>query len=168
MKFYSGHIDRFWDDSFKSLPYVKQPLTQEEIHKWVSDGYDCVKSFSGSMYGNDKAMPTWVSRLDNLFGLKNQTYNFYKMSTLEIMPEHVDHYNTYMRIFGARYDSISRILIVLEDWKPGHYLEIQKIGFVNWKAGDFFCWKSDCPHAASNIGTEDRYTLQITGESTVE
>ena len=24
-------------------------------------------------------------------------------------------------------------------------------------------WQADVPHAASNIGTEDRYTLQITG-----
>jgi hypothetical protein len=35
---------------------------------------------------------------------------------------------------------------------------------VNWRAGDFIMWQGDVPHAASNIGIEDRYTLQITGQ----
>ena len=52
---------------------------------------------------------------------------------------------------------------MLDDWKPGHYLEIDGVGVVNWIAGDYFIWDSDVRHAASNIGTEDRYTLQITG-----
>jgi nitrite reductase/ring-hydroxylating ferredoxin subunit len=53
---------------------------------------------------------------------------------------------------------------MMEDWKPGHYLEVSGKGFVNWGAGDYFMWKNFCPHAAANIGIEDRYTLQITGE----
>jgi hypothetical protein len=52
---------------------------------------------------------------------------------------------------------------MLEDWKPGHYLEIDGVGVVNWVAGDYFMWESNVPHAAANIGIEDRYTLQITG-----
>lgn len=162
--YYTGKIEKFWPDDFKSFSYERQPISEEEIDKWTEMGYDYVKSFSGSMYNNANPLPEWVFRFEKLFGLKNQTYNFYKMSTLEIMPEHVDHYRTYMKIFGAEYQDICRVLIMLEDWKPGHYLEINKIGYVNWKAGDYYLWKSDCPHAASNIGVDDRYTLQITGE----
>jgi len=52
---------------------------------------------------------------------------------------------------------------LLEDWKPGHYLEVNGKPYVNWQAGDTVEWAYDTPHMAANIGLEDRYTLQITG-----
>jgi hypothetical protein len=109
-------------------------------------------------------MPEWTQRFNDIFSeYANLTFTFYKMQTLEIMPEHSDHYRTYRKIHDADYSDVVRILIMLEDWKPGHYLEIAGVGFTNWIAGDYFVWENDCPHAASNIGVEDRYTLQITG-----
>ena len=164
-RWYSGHIDKFWDNGFKEFPYSKQPVTDYEVEQWVSKGYDHVKSFTGSMYDNRNPMPDWIKLVEQEFTeFKNLTYTFYRMDTLEIMPEHSDHYRTYVKIFGAEYKNVHRILLMLEDWKPGHYLEIDGVGFVNWKSGDYFIWENSCPHAASNIGTEPRYTLQITGE----
>ena len=163
-KWSKGNIGQFWTkDQYSDLPFERQPLQQYEIDKWVELGYDHVKSFSGMMYDNRNPMGEWVSKIGNLFDLADQTYTIYKMQTLEIMPEHVDHFSTYMRLFGAEYKDIRRVLVMLEDWKPGHYLEIDGVGFTNWIAGDWFMWESDVPHAASNIGVEDRYTLQITG-----
>lgn len=163
-KWSRGHISRFWNiDDVKKFNYVRQPIMDSEIEEWKNKGYDYVKSFSGTMYDSRNPMPEWVKRFDNIFGFKNMTYNFYKMSQLEIMPTHVDHFQTYMKLFNVEYENTVRILVMLEDWKPGHYLEIDGVGVVNWVAGDYFLWDSDVPHAASNIGTEDRYTLQITG-----
>ena len=56
-----------------------------------------------------------------------------------------------------------RVLLFLEDWKPGHYFEMNSIGYTDWNAGDYVEWDCTVPHAASNIGIEPRYTLQITG-----
>jgi hypothetical protein len=164
MKYKIGHVEKFWNDDYKNFQYERQPISKEEKNMWQSQGYDYVKSFSGSMYNEKNPMPAWVKEFDNMFNLKNQTYNFYRMKTLEIMPEHSDHYRTYMRIFNAKFENICRVLVMLEDWKKGHYLEIDGKAFVNWQAGDYFLWENNCPHAASNIGIEDRYTLQITGE----
>lgn len=167
-KWSRGHVSRFWNpEDYKKFNYVKQPLMDSEIDKWREQGYDYVKSFSGSMYDNRNPMPDWVNRFDKIFDLKNMTYNFYKMSQLEIMPEHVDHFQTYMRLYGVEYKNVRRILVMLDDWKPGHYLEIDGVGVVNWIAGDYFIWDSDVRHAASNIGIEDRYTLQITGTTII-
>jgi hypothetical protein len=163
-KWTRGHVSRFWNiDDIKKFNYVRQPIMDSEIEEWKTKGYDHVKSFSGSMYDSRNPMPEWVKRFDNIFNLKNMTYNFYKMQQLEIMPTHVDHFQTYMKLFNVEYENAVRILVMLEDWKPGHYLEVDGVGVVNWVAGDYFMWESDVPHAASNIGTEDRYTLQITG-----
>lgn len=164
MKWHRGHIGRFWDEDYKNFPYIRQPITDEEVNEWHSKGYDHVKSFTGVMYDSRNPMPEWTNRFTDIFSeYANLTFTFYKMQTLEIMPEHSDHYRTYRKVHQADYSDVVRILIMLEDWKPGHYLEIAGIGFTNWIAGDYFVWENDCPHAASNIGVEDRYTLQITG-----
>jgi hypothetical protein len=163
-KWSRGHIGPFWDKTmFSDLPFIRQPVLQSEIDKWTELGYNNVKNFTGTLYDNKNPMPEWVTNLGNLFDLANQTYTIYKMETLEIMPTHVDHFNTYTRLFNAPYKDVKRILVMLEDWKPGHYLEIDGVGITSWIAGDWFIWDSDVPHAASNIGIEDRYTLQITG-----
>lgn len=160
-----GHIGRFWSpQSYSNLNYVKKPARDEDIAIWLANGYDNVKSFTGTMYDNQNSMPDWVTKLPVLNQYKNVTYTFYKMQTLEIMPTHSDHYSTYSKIFSVEPQNVSRILVMLEDWKPGHYLEIDGTGIVNWVAGDYFIWDADCPHAAGNIGVEDRYTLQITAE----
>lgn len=163
-----GHVGRFWNDDFKNLSYTKQPVTDEEINTWQEMGYDYIKSFTGSMYDSSNVMPEWISNLEQLFGMYNQTYTLYRMDTLEIMPVHTDHYRTYCRLNNVTPEKVCRIVMMLEDWKPGHYFELDGVGYVNWKAGDYFMWKGDVPHAASNIGTEPRYTLQITGLSVYE
>jgi hypothetical protein len=162
-----GHLNRLWNDDFKHLPYKKQPVTKEEIDEWKQLGYDesNVKSFTGHMYDNRNPMPNWVSQIQDAFGLYKQTYTFYKMETLEIMPAHSDHYRTYCKINNVTYDEVYRVILMLEDWKPGHYFELDGVSYTNWKAGDWFKWRGNTPHAASNIGVENRYTLQITGIS---
>lgn len=159
---YSGRVTVHWQDEFKQFPYEKQPLMDSEISDWRSKGYYNT-SFSGYMYSSKNTMPKWTTLVANELGLSNPGFTFYKMTTLDIMPVHRDHYNTYVNLFGVNREDIWRAVVFLEDWKPGHYLEIDSTGFVNWLAGDYVIWNNDVPHAASNIGTENRYTLQITG-----
>lgn len=161
-----GHLIPFWKNDFVQFDYVKQPLLDDEIEKWKNEGFDKnhVKSFSGSMFDNKNPMPKWIKQFDNRFGLKNQTYNFYKMETFEVMPPHSDHYNTYARLFNVDRSKVYRVIVMLEDWKPGHYFELDGRGYSNWRAGDYFMWNNDVPHAAANIGNLPRYTLQVTGE----
>lgn len=158
-----GNIEKYWDDGFKNLKYIKQPVSEEEIKKWNSEGY-YHNSFTGSMYDSRNTMPEWVEKIGDFFPeLINKTYTIYKMDTLEIMPTHVDHFRRYCELFCNDRSKVRRVLVFLEDWKPGHYFEVAGKGIVNWKAGDYCMWEPDVEHAASNIGIESRYTLQITG-----
>ena len=81
------------------------------------------------------------------------------------MPVHSDLYKRYIELFdlAGKEQSIRRALVLLEDWKPGHYLEVNGAPYVNWQAGTTVEWPYDTPHSAANIGLQDRYTLQITG-----
>jgi hypothetical protein len=161
-----GRLKKVWNDDFKHYNYIRKPVYQGDVDRWISEGYNYVKNFNGSMYDSSNPMPDWVHELTNKFGLKNQTYTFYKMQTLDIMPVHYDRYTGYLDYHGdAKPEKMCRVLVMLEDWKPGHYLEIDGRAITNWQAGDWYKWESNTPHAAANIGIEDRYTLQVTGEA---
>tara|TARA_Y100001972_G_C7649339_1_gene326467 strand:+ start:248 stop:763 length:516 start_codon:yes stop_codon:yes gene_type:complete len=157
-----GHIDVIWDTDYRNYEYIKQPLKEVEMTKWRSLGY-YHESFSGGMYDSRQPMPDWTKTVAEKIGLTNAGFVFYKMQTLDIMPNHVDHFETYCRVFEVDRKDVYRALLFLEDWSGGQYLEANHKAITNWKAGDFVLWQADIDHASSNIGTKDRYALQITG-----
>jgi len=159
---FKGHVHPFWNDNFKDFEYVKQPLTEEELSNWRSQGYTH-ESFTGVMYNSSNIMPAWTDVIANNIGLKNTGFVFYKMKTGDIMPTHVDHFRRYCKVFNVERKDVWRAVVFLDDWKPGHYFEIENTAICNYKNGDYVIWSADAPHAASNIGIDDRYTLQITG-----
>jgi hypothetical protein len=86
------------------------------------------------------------------------------MNQCDIIPVHQDHYTVYKKILGTdQTDRVWRAVVFMEDWKSGHYFEIDSHPWIEWHAGDYIVWKNDVPHMAANIGRTDRYTLQITG-----
>ena len=60
------------------------------------------------------------------------------------------------------YEKITRYVVFLEDYKTGHFIQISDNVYTRYRAGDFVKWSGYTAHAAYNLGTEDRYTLQIT------
>lgn len=159
-----GHIDSsIIGDDFLNYNYTKQPLkNKSELDRWRNQGY-YHKSFLGSMYNSKNPMPDWVYEISSQLNLEKCGFVFYRMNQLDIMPPHVDHFDTYCKVFNVDRKLVSRTIVFLEDWKPGHYFEYDGVGLVNWKKGDYVMYSTDTPHAASNIGIEPRYTLQITG-----
>tara|TARA_B110000914_G_C15244032_1_gene345489 strand:+ start:100 stop:606 length:507 start_codon:yes stop_codon:yes gene_type:complete len=157
-----GKVDVVWENEFKDYDYTKQPLKEEEMENWRSLGY-YHESFSGGMYDSRNPMPEWTNTVAEQVGLTNAGYVFYKLTTLDIMPNHVDHFETYCKVFQVDRNDVYRALVFLEDWASGQYLEVDHNALTSWKAGDFVLWQADVDHASANIGTTDRYALQITG-----
>lgn len=158
-----GTVDKsLIGDEYLKYPYLKQPIKDSEVKKWREQGYTH-SSFTGALYGSKNSMPEWVTTVSDLIGLKNCGYTFYKMDTLDIMPPHYDHFETYSRIFNVDRELAHRAIVFLEDWKPGHYFEYDGDLMGKWRKGEYVLYSADIEHAASNIGVESRYTLQITG-----
>lgn len=149
-------------NEFLEFDYVKQPIKESEVTTWREQGYTHPE-FTGALYGGENLMPSWTKKIARDIGLHDCGFTFYKMNTLEIMPPHVDHFDTYCRIFEKPRDRVYRAIVFLEDWKPGHYFEYNNQPFTGWKKGDYVLYSANIFHAASNIGIEPRYTLQITG-----
>jgi hypothetical protein len=164
-----GKLEVFWDDEYKNLNYRREIFNNPaDIERWRKSGYkQDVELFSGLMCPHGEAHPEWTKQIINYFqnglGLNDIGVCFYKMETGVILPMHSDHYNTYLKKFNVTIERIHRVLIFLEDWKSGHYFEVDGTPLYNYKAGSFAYWNGDTKHMAANIGEEDRYTLQITG-----
>jgi hypothetical protein len=85
------------------------------------------------------------------------------METGVILPPHEDMYVQYSEMFNCTLDEIERVLLFMEDWKSGHYFEVDGNPIMDYKAGTYAWWKGKVEHMAANIGAGYRYTLQLTG-----
>lgn len=161
------NIDVFWDDEFKHLDYVQEPFNdQADVDKWINQGYQ--SKICGDLADMRHRLPSWNDRFIKYYeslGWKDVGCAYYRMTLGTVMPVHQDRYVRYINLFNlqGQEQNIRRALVLLEDWRPGHYLEIMSKPFVEWSAGTVVEWVYDTPHMAANIGLEPRYTLQITG-----
>ena len=111
--------------------------------------------------------PTWspkiVEWLEKDFGWKDVGVNYYRMETGCILPLHSDIYKQYTEMFNLRLDQVERVLLFMEDWKSGHYFEVDGNPIMDYVAGTYAWWTGEVEHMAANIGKGYRYTLQLTG-----
>ena len=161
------HIPKFWDNEFKTLTYANEQFNDtESINCWIAQGY--ANKFTGDMCDMRSPQPTWNQRFIDIFvgqGWKDIGTSYYRMKTGTILPTHGDLYKKYIEVFNlkGREHTIRRAIVLLEEWKSGHCLEIMGRPITDWKAGTVIEWSYDTPHLAANIGIDPRYTLQITG-----
>ena len=78
------------------------------------------------------------------------------------IPNHRDRYWMFKQEHKVKKDII-RYCVFLEDWKPGHYMDIEGKPIIKWKRGQFCILKEGIWHRGSNSGIEYKYTAQITG-----
>ena len=160
-------ISPFWNDEYKNLKYVNEPFNDPvSVNQWISQGYQ--SKITGDLCDMRHTLPSWNHKFIEYYeakGWKDIGVAYYRMHTGTVMPNHSDLYKRYIELFNlhGKEQTIRRALVLLEDWKSGHYLEALGEPIVNWVAGTVVEWSYDTPHMAANIGLEDRYTLQITG-----
>lgn len=162
-KWQQGHVDPWWDDSFKNYPYTYSPIKNTwDEQRWKEQGYSNI-TLNGANY--DPSLDSEISKpFLQIMPWQNQGLRFFRMNTLEMFPLHKDHYLRYQEVFELKDSTqVNRCVVFLEDWKSGHYFEIDGYPIVRWHAGDWVSWQDDVEHFAGNIGTESRYTIQITG-----
>lgn len=161
------NIEKFWDDEFKTLSYIQEPFNDpQDVATWIHQGYQ--SKICGDLCDMRHTLPSWNDKFIDYFrnlGWEDVGCAYYRMGTGTVMPVHQDRYKKYIELFklNGREYRIRRAIVFLENWKSGHYLEIDGKPITGWRAGDVVQWTFDTPHMAANLGLDDRYTLQITG-----
>jgi len=163
-----GHITPYWQSQqIHELPF--------ETHPAVFSGFDLVDSldqerYSGITVDVHRGLPAVLASdlLEKEFAwIKEKSYAVSRMKPGTILPFHQDRYSRYKQITNQENaQEIWRCIVYLEDRAPGHFIDIKGYSLLDWRAGDWISWYSDTPHMACNLGSADRYSLQITGTPT--
>ena len=174
-------IDSNLIGDFKSIDYParRQFPSDEIVERWKSRGHLYV-NYTGLLREEYRGVPDWCHAIvdnfkkkyipigDQWYFLKDTSLSLYRMPPGTIMPEHEDTYPRFREIYNEPdINKICRILIFLDDWKTGHYFELDREPYVKWSKGDYLWWVGDTSHLAANLGMEDRYTMQITATISV-
>lgn len=160
-------LEVFWDDEFKHLKYVNEIFNDpDNLKLWTELGFS--NKFTGDMCDMRSPQPSWNHLFVQHFaklGWKDIGTSYYRMMPGTVLPTHGDLYKKYIQLYKlqGQEHQIRRAVVLLEDWKSGHYFEGLGTPLTGWKAGQVIEWTYDTPHMAANIGLEPRYTLQITG-----
>lgn len=159
-----GKIDSNIIKEYKNLTYINKPFNDKDtIQRWKSLGHN-YQNYTGLMRDQSQKLPEWCYEVAKQLALQNSGITLYCMMPGIIMPEHSDTFIKYREIMKLKStDDVGRAVVFLEDWKSGHYFEINETPIVNWRKGDYILWKNDTPHMAANLGKENRYTMQVTG-----
>jgi hypothetical protein len=161
------NLEVFWNDEFKHLNYVNETFNDpENLARWTELGF--ANKFTGDMCDMRSPQPIWNQKFIDHFaqlGWQDIGTSYYRMSPGTILPTHGDLYKKYINLFNlqGQEHTIRRAVVLLEDWKSGHYFEGLGAPLAPWQAGQVVEWTYDTPHLAANVGFEPRYTLQVTG-----
>ena len=96
--------------------------------------------------------------------LNHKTYSVQKLKPGMLLPWHTDTYAFFCKTNNiSDFNDITRVILFLDNWQPGHISEVGNTVNTKYTAGDWVSWTGQTPHIAANLGHTDRYTLQITG-----
>jgi len=160
----AGWIDPWWQQKHRDLSYIHEPFNNsQDLEVWRALGFTQAR-FTGDMYDMRHPEPQWIDPFRQNFDMQHFSWSVYRMRPGDCIPEHGDTYQKFCEIHGvADINKIQRVVVFLEDWQSGHYFEIDRTPVANWSAGDWVSWLGNTPHLAANMGSQDRYTLQLTG-----
>lgn len=164
--FNSGHIEPKWDIlEFKRLNYKHDTHKDKDLLDQYAEVGHRMESMTLYNYFQPNPFPPVVfdyivPHFKNLEHV-GVAINYFKPG--QYLPVHVDLFGKYSAVHELDDEEITRIILMLEDSSPGQISQICDETIGNWKAGDWFQWDSDDPHAFYNFSMKDRYAIQITG-----
>jgi len=130
--------------------------------------YDIKTTFDSALVNStqNKELWNWIKS----WHLKNPVATLNKQKPGQLYPFHLDGMESYDKIIpdiNEKKEKVRRVFIFLNDWSPGQIVMLGTKLCTNWKKGDvlWFDWYH-VPHGTVNFGRNDRYLLQLTGETT--
>jgi hypothetical protein len=111
----------------------------------------------------DEDLPPVFHAMAKACGLANHSVSLLRQDPGQVLPWHQDKFYKLKQRLASGEHRIFRYIVLLEDWKIGHYLQIGSEPVVKWRAGDVFTYAPDVYHLSGNCGIEPKYTMQVSG-----
>ena len=110
-----------------------------------------------------KVEMSWEKEIMDQLPLINPTSRPTLQPPGNIMPWHQDRFFYFKRNNPGQEEFVVRYILFQTDWHNGHLLQAGNSFISHWKAGDFLLWYPDRWHLSANVGTEDKWTFNVTG-----
>lgn len=168
MAFYQGQLPVRWQmNELKNMEYFYEPFNDTKTSEYWTKlwGYQ----FRGGLQADfRREQPIWTQQVvqdleDQGWAFDHVGTSFYVMRPGDILPRHQDTYARYCAHHGITSDRVWRAIVFLQDWQPGFLFEVDDRAVTGYLNGHFVIWHDHAPHLAGNVGSQPRYTLQITG-----
>ena len=163
-----GHIDPIWQASHYIDAGYTLGMRDEMCRRLVLQDHEDLDRYTDHQFrlwyrdGND-ILHNFLQPRD-FDWLDEKGISLHRAVPGTVIPSHRDEYHAYRARFGITdVNSIVRAVVFLEDWKPGHYLGVADRAFTAWQAGDWVAWFGSAAHTVANLGSQDRYTMTVTG-----
>lgn len=147
----------FWQEDLKS--YVAEHTTPIAPHAIPHANYEKPEIMLKQSF-NEQLPPCWPLFYEKLYA-EDGSVCWLTLEPREVVPVHQDYFYMLRTKKNARVEDCIRYLVMLEDWKPGHMVQLDDWALTGWKAGDVWYFDSTVPHWAANCGTENFYTCQV-------
>jgi len=157
MKGKAQKIFPFWKKALKT--YVAEHTTPIAPHAIPHPNYATPEIMLKQTFNED--LPDgWAKFYDALY-VEEGSVCWLTLEPREVVPVHRDYFYMLKTKKNAKTEDCIRYLVMLEDWKPGHMVQLDDLALTDWKAGDVWYFDSEVVHWAANCGTENFYTCQV-------
>lgn len=148
-------IEPFWKEALST--YVAEHVTPIAPHAIPHANYEGTvlkQSFNEQL---PDCWPIFYKKLK----VEEGSVCWLTMTPGEIIPVHRDHFYMLKTKKNVPVENCIRYLIMLEDWKPGHVVQLDDWTLCNWTAGDVWFFDHEVEHWAANGSAENFYTCQV-------
>jgi len=155
-----GNVEVIWsEEDYTNLPWFTNDVHEEKFNATVDT----------STY--DVGVAMCFEDLPEVFHKVTEQFDFLdkiviainKLEVGKILPFHTDKFTSYKQRNGiSENQPIERVIVFLHNQKAGHQLWIKDEVCIG-DAGSYFGWEQNTVHMAANLGSEDRFIMQVTG-----
>lgn len=141
--------------------WFRRPASPEHYKRiWISPRWDldCLDLDQPNI---EPSEPASISALRGLLPMKHFCWQHSQIPT---QPNPTSTNLEFIQHDQAPSSGIMRCYVIfLQDWRSGHYFEIDGSPIVRWTAGETVLWQKPLHHVIANVGSTPLHVLTITG-----
>ena len=158
----AGKHQKFWGHS--SIGHNSYGnSTKEKLDNLKKLGYNPYNTRHWIKSEKDHTDVKWEKEIADKLPLQLYTTNLILQPPGNIIPCHKDYFKDFKKKYPSESYYIIRYIIFTKDWQTGHLLQAGNSFITHWKAGDVITWYPDRLHLSANVGSENKWTFNVTG-----
>lgn len=155
MKEYYGRLLPFWEEELST--YVAEhttPIAPHAVPHINYEGTSLKQTFN-------EDLPSCWKQFYKALCVEEGSVCWLTMEPGEVIPTHKDYFYMLKTKKNVEVEACVRYLVMLEEWAPGHFVQLDDLVLTGWKRGDVWRFDHTVLHWAANCGSTNFYSCQV-------